>query len=219
VLQWWTTGTYNNTVGTTTVTNGGVTPVTPTFNIAFGTQQLFSDTCFFPNGGSGSNDTGTFLTALFTGTANITGGSTLTFTGNVDDDVIIYYRTSGTSGPYTLLAATPTHLSNQPGFDFTSASLGTGLNDFEIFYADRSSTQAAFTLDAVVTAAVPEPSTWAMLILGGRRAWRPRLSTPPQPLVQGRLKARNLVRSISRPPGGLLILPASSHDQRSDGRR
>jgi MYXO-CTERM domain-containing protein len=106
------------------------------------------------------------LTALFRGTENVTGGGTLTFTGNVDGDVIIYYRTSGTSGPYTLLAVTPMHLSNQRGFDFTLASLGTGLYDFEIFYADRSSTQAVFTLNAVVTAAVPGPSTWAMLILG-----------------------------------------------------
>ncbi len=166
VLQWWTPGTYGNVGNQTSVTGPLNAGVTPSFNIASGTQQLFSDTSFFPPGGSGPNDTGTFLTALFTGTADITGGSTLTFTGSVDDNVIAYYRTSGTSDPYTLLALTPTNLSNQPTFNFTSASLGTGLYDFEIFYADRSSTDAAFTLNAVVTAAVPEPSTWAMLILG-----------------------------------------------------
>jgi hypothetical protein len=41
-----------------------------------------------------------------------------------------------------------------------------GNYDFEVLYADRSSSQASLTLDAAFTAAVPEASTWAMMILG-----------------------------------------------------
>ena len=166
VLQWWSAGNYNNSGGTTTVTSTTNAGVTPLFNnLGAGSHQLFSDTTFFPPGGTGSNDTSTFLTAEFKGTATVGAGNTLSFTGNVDDNVIIYYRT-GTTGAYTLLAVSPTNLSNQAAFDFTSLALGAGTYQFEVFYADRSSTQASLTLDATVTAAVPEPSTWAMMILG-----------------------------------------------------
>jgi hypothetical protein len=41
-----------------------------------------------------------------------------------------------------------------------------GNYDFEVLYAERSSSQASLTLDAAFTAAVPEASTWAMMILG-----------------------------------------------------
>ena len=139
VLQWWSQGNYNNTGGTSTVSAPTNTSLS-NFNIASGTQQLFSDTSFFPTNGGGSNDTSTFLTALFKGSASVGAGSTLSFTGRVDDDVMIYYRTSGGSGAYTLLTVTPTELSNQPAFDFTSGLLGAGSYDFEIFFADRSST-------------------------------------------------------------------------------
>jgi PEP-CTERM motif len=166
VLQWWSAGSYNNSGGTTTVTGTTNAGVTPLFNnLGAGSHQLFSDTTFFPPGGTGSNDTSTFLTAEFKGTATVGAGNTLSFTGSVDDNVMIYYRT-GTTGAYTLLAVSPTNLSNQAAFDFTSLALGAGTYQFEVFYADRSSTQASLTLDATVTAAVPEPSTWAMMILG-----------------------------------------------------
>jgi hypothetical protein len=160
VLEWWTPGTY----GSSTVANGARTNFAlPIPTIGTGTTQLFSNTSFFPPGG---NDTSSFLTAEFTGKFTVGAGNTLSFSGSVDDNVLIYWRPDGSTGAYTLLSVTPNNLSNQPLFDFTSASLGTGTYDFEIFYADRSSTQASFTLDADVTAAVPEPSTWAMMILG-----------------------------------------------------
>jgi hypothetical protein len=166
VLQWWSAGNYNNSGGTTTVTSTTNAGVPPLFNnLGAGSHQLFSDTTFFPPGGTGSNDTSSFLTAEFKGTATVGAGNTLSFTGSVDDNVMIYYR-AGTTGAYTLLAITPDFLSNQAAFDFTSLALGPGTYQFEVFYADRSSTQASLTLDADVTAAVPEPSTWAMMILG-----------------------------------------------------
>jgi hypothetical protein len=160
VLDWWTPGTY----GSSTVANGTRTnfalPIPP---IGTGTTQLFSNTSFFPPGG---NDTSSFLTAEFTAKFTVGAGNTLSFSGSVDDNVLIYWRPDGSTGAYTLLTVTPNNLSNQPLFDFTSATLGTGTYDFEIFYADRSSNQASFTLDADVANAVPEPSTWAMMILG-----------------------------------------------------
>jgi hypothetical protein len=156
-LEWWSPGTY----GTTKVT-AGTTSSLSNPNITSGTTQLFSNTSFFPPGG---NDHSSFLTAEFTGNVTVGAGNTLSFTGSVDDNVIIYYRT-GTTGAYTLLTITPDFLSNQAAFDFTSAALGAGTYEFEVFYADRSSTQASLVLDADVTAAVPEPSTWVMMILG-----------------------------------------------------
>jgi hypothetical protein len=166
VLQWWSTGTYNNTGGTTTVTAAANNGVAPSFDIASGSKQLFSDTTFFPAGGKGSNDTSSFLTAEFKGVAAVGAGNTLSFTGSVDDNILIYWRPDGSTGAWTLLSITPDPLSNQASFNFTSSALGAGTYDFEVFYADRSSTDASLTLDANVTAAVPEPSTWAMMILG-----------------------------------------------------
>ena len=42
------------------------------------------------------------------------------------------------------------------------------MNTLEIFYADRERTGAQLDVsaDVALTAAVPEPSTWAMMILG-----------------------------------------------------
>jgi hypothetical protein len=162
VLQWWTVGNYANA---TSVAQGSLTnsPLTDPSITSSGTTPLFSNTSFFPPGG---NDTSTFLTAEFTGKVTVGTGDTLSFTGSVDDNVLIYVRTDGSSGAYTLLPITPDNLSNQPAFTFNSNTLGSGSYDFEIFYADRSSTQASLTLDAVVTAPVPEASTWAMMVLG-----------------------------------------------------
>jgi hypothetical protein len=162
VLEWWTVGNYNtSSVTQGTLNQHGISFTTPT--VVSGTQPLFSNTSFFPPGG---NDHSSFLTAEFTGKVTVGTGNTLSFTGSVDDNILIYVRTDGTTNPFTLLAVSPTNLSNQPAFDFTSALLGAGIYDFEVFYADRSSTDASLVLDATVTAPVPEPSTWAMMILG-----------------------------------------------------
>jgi hypothetical protein len=169
-LEWWTPGTY----GTTTVAaipggTGSIGPVTPSSTVPTplgtglygGPFNLFTDATFF----SGANDVGHSLTAAFAGTIQTTSAGTLVFTGNVDDNVLIYLNTG--SG-YVLYPTTPANFSNQPDYGFAdSISLGTGTYGIEIFYADRASTQAIFDLNAsYITTAVPEASTWAMMILG-----------------------------------------------------
>src|SRR3984957_11181737 len=158
VLEWWTPGTYGSTAVSGPTTTSLANP-----SITSGQRNLFTNKSCFPPGG---NDHSSFLTAEFTGKVTVGAGSSLFFNGSVDDNILIYYRTDGTTGAYTLLTVTPDPLSNQAAFNFTSASLSAGTYDFEIFYADRSSTQASLVLDADVAAAVPEPSTWAMMILG-----------------------------------------------------
>jgi hypothetical protein len=158
VLEWWSPGTF----GSTHVTAGTTTGLSNPSITTSGSPLLFSNTSFFPPGG---NDHSSFLTAEFTGSVTVGAGDTLKFTGSVDDNILIYVRT-GTSGAYTLLPVSPTELSNQPSFNFASNALLAGTYQFEIFYADRSSTDASLVLDATVTAPVPEPSTWAMMILG-----------------------------------------------------
>jgi hypothetical protein len=167
-LEWWTAGAY----GSTTVapnTTGTIGPVTPSSTVPTplgtglygGPFNLITNASFF----SGSSDVGHSLTAEFTGTIQTTGAGTLVFTGNVDDNVLIYLNTG--SG-FVLFPTTPANLSNQADYGFTdSISLGTGTYGIEIFYADRASTQAVFDLNAsYITTAVPEASTWAMMILG-----------------------------------------------------
>jgi hypothetical protein len=164
VLQWWTIGSYLNgtSVAAGTLSNASLLPIAP---ISSGTTQLFQNNNFVPT--NPPNDTSHFLTAEFKGVVSVGAGNTLAFTGSVDDNILIYTKKDGTGDAYTLMQLTPSHLSNQAAYTFNSVTpLGAGTYDFEIFYADRSSTQASLTLDAVVTAAVPEASTWAMMILG-----------------------------------------------------
>jgi hypothetical protein len=158
ILEWWTPGTYASTTVSGPTTTSLANP-----SITSGQRNLFTNSSFFPPGG---NDHSSFLTAEFTGKVTVGAGSSLFFNGSVDDNILIYYRTDGTTGAYTLLTVTPDPLSNQAAFNFTSASLAAGTYDFEIFYADRSSTDASLVLAADVAAAVPEPATWAMMILG-----------------------------------------------------
>jgi hypothetical protein len=158
-VEWWSPGTY----GTTSVNQTGTHAFGNT-TLATGAHQLFSDPTFFPNNGNGGNDVGSSLTAKFTGTVVLTTAGTLTFTGSVDDNILIYL---GQNGTYTLYPTNPEDLSNQAAYSFTdSISLAIGTYNLEVFYADRSSTQASLTLDAAFTAAVPEASTWAMMMLG-----------------------------------------------------
>jgi hypothetical protein len=55
--------------------------------------------------------------------------------------------------------------------DFTSGMLPAGQNSIEVFYADRQNVDAqlALSLDTggvTITPGVPEPASWAMLLLG-----------------------------------------------------
>jgi hypothetical protein len=136
-LQWWTpSATVSKTLSTTTT-------LLPTQNM------------FAPNGG-GPNDANGFQTAIFRGnlTVGATGGSV--FFGG-DDDVFLAIDgviVGQVDGVHTTADIT--------------VPVGAGTHTLELFYADRDQTDAnlQFQLTNATISAVPEPSTWAMMILG-----------------------------------------------------
>jgi fibro-slime domain-containing protein len=110
---------------------------------------------FAPNGG-GTNDANGFQTAIFRGnlTVGATGGSV--FFGG-DDDVFLAIDgviVGQVDGVHTTADLT--------------VSVAAGTHSLELFYADRDQTDAnlQFQLTNATISAVPEPSTWAMMILG-----------------------------------------------------
>lgn len=138
-ILWWTPGPSVTFTGSSTVT------------LPFANGSLYA-----PNGGGG-NDTNLFQTAILMGTIGT--GSNVQLTVSSDDDALVYV-----GGKY---------VGGNPGVHGTETaqiSLGniTGPESLEIFYADRAHTGAV--LDVSVTgatiSAVPEASTWAMMILG-----------------------------------------------------
>jgi PEP-CTERM motif len=63
------------------------------------------------------------------------------------------------------------HVHGVINVDFTSPTLPAGANSIEVFYDDRQHTGASLSLNlitegVVITPGVPEPSTWAMMLLG-----------------------------------------------------
>jgi fibro-slime domain-containing protein len=118
----------------------------------------FSDTTFYPPTGNGSDNSAFFQTAILSGTVHGTGtDAVLTVTG--DDDVLVYLN-----GKY--VGGTP----GVHGATTAAVDLGTfsGDDSLQVFYADRARTDAVLglSLDGATVSAVPEPSTWAMMILG-----------------------------------------------------
>lgn len=150
-LAWWTPGT-NNPVGPNndiTVSNATTTSFT----------LPFSDNTFFAPTGGGANNNNAYLTAIFTGTLTLDAASTVTFSLGADDDAFLFV--DGVS----LLQLGGIHgVTNLP---VTSSILGAGVHTVKLFYADRNKTNAALNFNiTAVTNAVPEPSTWAMMIGG-----------------------------------------------------
>ncbi len=117
-----------------------------------------SQTMFVPGGTGtqtpgGNGNTQFFQTAILSGTINGAGADyKLTVTG--DDDVLVYLNGLYVGGVPGVHAAATTIL------DLGDISGNAAL---KIFYADRAQVDASL---AVSIAAVPEPSTWAMMILG-----------------------------------------------------
>jgi hypothetical protein len=125
-----------------------------------GTVTLpFSGNMFPPNS-TGTSDSAAFETAILLGTFNGgTGGASVNFTVGSDDDSFVYLNG-------VLIGENPgIHGVTDVQFDGTDIA---GTNTLEIFYADREASGAFLSVDASVplTGAVPEPSTWAMMILG-----------------------------------------------------
>lgn len=145
-LAWWTPGTYN---GNTVTQTGNDIPFT----------LPFSDNTFFAPNGTGGSDANSFLTAIFTGTLVLDTNSTVTFSLGADDDAFLFV--DGVSLLQLGGIHEPTPVS------VTSSALGAGSHQVQLFYADRNKTQAVLNFNiTAVTAAVPEPATWAMMILG-----------------------------------------------------
>jgi hypothetical protein len=79
--------------------------------------------------------------------------------GRRDDDAFVYLNG-------VLIGQNPgIHATTDVTF---AGNANAGVNTLEIFYADRERTGAQLDVsaDVALTAAVPEPSTWAMMILG-----------------------------------------------------
>jgi fibro-slime domain-containing protein len=138
VLPWWTPG-------------GAVTLVSTNPNFTLNATQNM----FVPNG-TGSSDATFYQTAILTGTLTIASGGTITFGG--DDDVFLALNGAIVDQVGGVHAQTDTTY---------TVPLG-GTYALTLFYADRDQVAAnlQFTTTGTLTSPVPEPSTWAMLILG-----------------------------------------------------
>ena len=118
----------------------------------------FSDPSMYTPNGTGANNANFFQTAILSGVVTGTGSPiTLTVTG--DDDVLVYLDGTFVGGTPGVHGATTTNI-----------NLGTFTGDeaLKIFFADRARTDAVLGISVVggTIAAVPEPSTWAMMLLG-----------------------------------------------------
>lgn len=148
-LYWWTPGAPNiNVVATGT----GVT-----------TGNSFTDTSFFPTNGAGTSNGGQngFQTAIFSGNFVLNAAQSVLFSISADDDAFLFV--DGVS----VLQNGGIHA---PTLQNANVSLGAGSHSFVLFYADRQESQAqlSFSLPAniIVTPGVPEPATWAMMLMG-----------------------------------------------------
>jgi len=111
----------------------------------------------FPPEGTGTDDSSAFQTAIFFATLNVgAGGGSITFGG--DDDMFLAINGAvvaegGGVHPYGTTAA----------YD-----LGPGIYSMEIFYADRHvvAAYADIQLGGDITTGVPEPGTWALMLIG-----------------------------------------------------
>jgi hypothetical protein len=141
-ILWWTPSTV------TGVTSEGT-----------GTVSLpYSNNALYAPQGNGANNATFFQTAILSGTIHGT-GSDVQLTVTSDDDALVYLNGKYFGGNPGVHPAETTTL------DFGTL---TGADSLEIFYADRAQTGAVLdlSLTGATVSAVPEPSTWAMMIIG-----------------------------------------------------
>lgn len=106
----------------------------------------------------GQGDSVSYETAILKGTFTSLGGPASVTVGS-DDDAFVYVNgkyVGGNPGVHGVETNT---------FDFSPLA---GANSIEVFYADRAQTGASlsFNVSNIVTSAVPEPATWAMMLVG-----------------------------------------------------
>jgi hypothetical protein len=145
-------------------TTGEITWWSPSMNSAVlftgsGTVSIPYGSNMYPLNSTGGNDSSAFETAVFKGTFNLAGPGSVNFTITSDDDSFVYLN--------GILIGQNPGIHGVTGQTFDGNGL-LGSNTLEIFYADREQTGAYLSVSADVTlsAAVPESSTWAMMILG-----------------------------------------------------
>jgi hypothetical protein len=158
-LTWWSPSENSNVVETGT-----------------GTVTLpYNNGSMFPPNGTGSNDSNGFQAAIFRATLVVPVAEQVTFSFGADDD--------------SFLALGDTVISQEGGIHGVSAApvttsvLAPGDYALTLFYTDRHTTGAGlyFSVDTSnvsvgAPTAAPEPSTWAMMLLGfaglGYAGWR-----------------------------------------------
>ena len=134
-------------------------------NVTFsGSKTLNSNSitsnAFFAPFGDGANNADGFLTAGFSGTFTLAADRTVDFTLGSDDDSYLFV--DGVSqvqngGIHGVNAVT------------TKLNLTAGTHSFKLFYADRLRSNAAINFalpNDVTVSAVPEPATWALMLVG-----------------------------------------------------
>jgi hypothetical protein len=133
---------------------------TPSPGITFEGQtiaQLPINRPMFVPEGTGSGDGSTFQTAIFSATLNVgSSGGSITFGG--DDDMFLALNGNVVDEVGGV----------HPTGTTSTWSVGPGIYAMEVFYADRHVTDAFanLQLSGDITTSVPEPSTWAMLMIG-----------------------------------------------------
>jgi len=135
-LQWWTPGSYVTATGSSVLT----VPI--------------SHDMFITNG-TGNNDASGFQTAILKGTLVVPTNAVISFGG--DDDVFLALNNN------VVDQVGGVHPQSDTTYDVTA-----GTYALTLFYADRQQVAAnlQFSISGGSISAVPEPSTWAMMILG-----------------------------------------------------
>jgi fibro-slime domain-containing protein len=146
-IEWWTPGTYNGDVVASDGTGSAMNP--------------YANGAFFPPKGTGTSDAPSLQTAIFTGSFSLATKSNVVFDLGADDDAYLYVDGNLVEG---LGGVHPNDV-----LPTDAVVLSAGSHSIELFYADRNVVAASlnFSLDSTgITPTVPEPSTWAMMLLG-----------------------------------------------------
>jgi fibro-slime domain-containing protein len=119
-------------------------------------QLPINQSMFVPEG-TGSGDGSTFQTAIFSATLHVgASGGSITFGG--DDDMFLALNGNVVDEVGGV----------HPSGSTSTWNVGAGTYAMEIFYADRHVTDALANIQLAgdITTSVPEPSTWAMILIG-----------------------------------------------------